>query len=1110
MQNKIIFCICTATIGYVFLCFSQKLMRHLLTIFIIGVFNFSFSQEWKNMADDININLYDVIAEAEAYFENIDITKKGSGWKAYQRWLYENEPKFYPSGVRNNVKSDFVAKEYKEFISKNNIQNKSNFDNGWEELGPYYIEEVTGHYAVGLGRIESFYVDLNNENRIFLGSRSGGFWKTLDGGQSWENTTDFLFASGVNTIAVSPENPQRVLINVRNSYNGTTHGIYESIDGGDTWEITNFNPDNLNWGGLGTNNRIYKIMYHPSIPDLAFVGTSEGLFRSNNNFQSFSFVPTGNNWEYNQDYDYIEFHPTDENIIYISSFNNDSQIYVSNDTGQSFVQSGSIPGNNSNIQLSVSAACENCVFVGSSDGVWKSDDLGQSFIQVGSPNLANYGAFAVSDTDSNYMLFGDIDTHMSNDGGQSWNQVTYWATGNENYNTTGQYVHADIRGSRSYNGVFWVNTDGLLAKSSDNGITWEIFEGQSIRENYCLGASQSNHYRTITGSQDNGTSIKHQNTWIEFYGADGMEGIIHPLNDNWMIGSLQFGGKRRTKDGGFNQDGVNPENFDGDWVTPLMYDPNNQMSIYTMTNILYRSDDFGSTWNTLGNSFFSGNIQNAAIAENNSSIIAISNYNRLKISSDGGLTFTEVSQSLPNQFITDIAFDPNDDDTIIVTYGTYGNNNQKVYLSNNQGNTWQNITHNLGNMPIRSVVIDHTDDSTIYLGAEIGVYKKTMSEDSWQLYNENLPNTTVMELEVVYGSNTLRGTTWGRGVWEYSLAGREDYPSIRKTSISNQPTDTQPKEGIDQFVTSTVEYDGDLNSVYVEWITESSSEIIQMSNSTDNVWVSDSAIPNFEAGTKVFFKVYAESSNGLLSETYKFMYEVRENVLCTPSMNCDYNDGFQLFQLQDIDNTSGCEGYGDFTSLSTNLEQGNEYELTLTTGYGDQYIKVWIDYNDDLDFTEDEVVINNYIMAPGVAGGVYTETISFIIPEDAVPGQHVMRAKANWAADVPVDACVETTYGETEDYSVVIVESSLGIIENTFPGDPIIYPNPTDGNVSIDLRENYNNVIIRLNDILGRKIIEQSYNQGRVFNLNLNEPQGIYFLTIVTENKRVLFRLVKN
>ena len=708
------------------------------------------------------------------------------------------------------------------------------------------------------------------------------------------------------------------------------------------------------------------------------------------------------------------------------------------------------------------------------------------------------------------MLFGDIDTHMSNDGGQTWNQVTYWATGNANYDTTGQYVHADIRGSRSYNGVFWVNTDGLLGKSVDNGITWEIFEGQSIRENYCLGVSQSNHFRTITGSQDNGTSIKNENNWIEFYGADGMEGIIHPLNDDWMIGSLQFGGKRRTKDGGYNQDGVNPDDFSGDWVTPLMYDPNNQMSIYTMTNILYRSDDFGSNWTTLANSFFGGNIQNAAIAENNSEILAISNYNRLKISNDGGLTFTEVSQSLPNQFINDIAFDPNNDDTIIVTYGTYSNNNQKVYITNDQGNSWENITYNLGNMPIRSVVIDHTENSTIYLGAEIGVYKKSMSATSWELYNENLPNTTMMELEVVYGSNTLRGTTWGRGVWEYSLVGRENYPSIRTTTISNQPTDTQPKEGLDQFVTSTIEFDGDLSSVYVEWSTQSDSDIIQMSNSENDEWISNSAIPNFEAGTKVFFKVFAESNEGLVSETYRFMYEVRANVLCTPSMNCDYNDGFQLFQLQDIDNSSGCEGYGDFTSLSTDLEQGMEYELTVTTGYGDQYIKVWIDYNDDLDFTEDEVVVNNHIIAPGVAGGVYTETINLIIPEDATLGQHILRAKANWAADVPIDPCVETTYGETEDYSVVIVESSLGLIENSFPENPIIFPNPTNGVVSIDLRKNFNNVTIQLNDILGRQLMNKSYNEGRVFSLNIIEAPGVYFLSIIAENKKVVFRLVKN
>ena len=90
-----------------------------------------------------------------------------------------------------------------------------------------------------------------------------------------------------------------------------------------------------------------------------------------------------------------------------------------------------------------------------------------------------------------------------------------------------------------------------------------VLHGKYLKDNQ-LGellfrCHQSNHYGTITGSQDNGTSIKNQNNWIEFYGADGMEGIIHPLNDDWMIGSLQFGGKRRTKDGGYSQDGVNPQ-----------------------------------------------------------------------------------------------------------------------------------------------------------------------------------------------------------------------------------------------------------------------------------------------------------------------------------------------------------------------------------------------------------------------------------------------------------------------------------------------------------------------------------------------------------------------
>ena len=90
------------------------------------------------MGDPI-YNIYEEVDVAEAYFENIDKNKKGSGWKKYQRWLFENEPKFYPSGDRMQVDPHYASKAYKNFLKTNPYAQKSIFDSEWEELGPYYI-----------------------------------------------------------------------------------------------------------------------------------------------------------------------------------------------------------------------------------------------------------------------------------------------------------------------------------------------------------------------------------------------------------------------------------------------------------------------------------------------------------------------------------------------------------------------------------------------------------------------------------------------------------------------------------------------------------------------------------------------------------------------------------------------------------------------------------------------------------------------------------------------------------------------------------------------------------------------------------------------------------
>ena len=53
-------------------------------------------------------------------------------------------------------------------------------------------------------------------------------------------------------------------------------------------------------------------------------------------------------------------------------------------------------------------------------------------------------------------------------------------------------------------------------------------------------------------------------------------------------------------------------------------------------------------------------------------------------------------------------------------------------------------------------------------------------------------------------------------------------------------------------------------------------------------------------------------------------------------------------------------------------------------------------------------MVNNYIIAPGEGPGSYTETIPFNLPADSPVGIHTLRAKANWNAPVPDDACEET------------------------------------------------------------------------------------------------------
>lgn len=1003
----------------------MKFLKTLLFLFTFLLFNSAVGQSnYKELMLDPFVNFYDVCAAADAYFETIDKDAKGSGWKGYQRWKYENESKYYPSGDRSTEDPFFVRKQYELFLAENLIfGDRTLFSGGWEEVGPATVDSVTGHYSAGLGRLETFYVNPADANLFYIGTRSGGFWRSTDGGETWSNgLTDFLFASGVNTLTVAPSDPDVVLINVQNAGNGNSHGIYRSVDAGDSWDESGFNPIALGLGGLGSNFKIYRVAYHPVVADLVFMCTNNGLYRSDDDLTTWTLETGGVITD-------IEFHPSDNDIIYIYDNQNPNRNKVlrSIDGGLTFTGSAEIPGNanNTSVQLDVSPQCDECVYFASGNGIWKSFDAGLTFNFVSNPAVGSQG-FAVGDLDSTKMIYGYVDCYTSEDGGYTFDQTAWWSlydgahgpgTLQDRHANSDHYIHADLREAECINGVFYVATDGYFARSLDDGLTWEhLNHSMSIRENYTLGVSQSNHYRTIVGSQDNGTSIKHKTTWLEYTGGDGMEGIIHPLNSDWMISSYQYGIRTKTFNGGLTRAGASPPVHSSGWVAPMAYDPNDHLTIYHFGENVHKTTNFTSTWAIMGSPGFSGQISEAAIAENNTNIIIVSRGQNIERSLDGGATYASIKGTLPNYNITDIAFDPRRDSTIIVTYNRFQNDGQKIYISHDLGNTWTNITANLNSMPLHGAVIDHSPERNIYVAAEIGVYVKTMDATDWILYNDDLPNCAVYELDIAYGSNTLRAATWGRGVWEYTLRDRSTYPAILTTTITDQPTFDLPKESVDQFVTSKIHYDGEISSAYLLWSIDAPTfeNSIDMENISDTTWVSETAIPDYPEGTKIYFKVFAVGDAGDTTETYKFMYAIRPFEYCggigSPGTGSDYID---FVELEEISNPSAQDYYGDFTDQVTTLYLDSTYTLqaNLNYAFGPDVMGAWIDYNHNAYFEEDEYIEMSGFDADHASFGTFT------VPSYATLTD-TTRLRVRNVYGGTMDPC-GTAAGEVEDYSIV-------------------------------------------------------------------------------------------
>ncbi len=719
------------------------------------------------------------ISERFENFENYRTANpytKGNGYKPYAR-----EIDFVTKRVANNsiFKPNALYVEW-EKQKYNNAKNSS--ASNWIAMGPINTPIILSNGKKrGNGRVNCIAFDPVDDNIIWVGSPAGGLWKSVDGGSNWTTNTDNLPVIDVSHIAINPNNNQIMYIVTGDAYATDTYsiGILKSINGGATWDTTGLSYT------INQTQTVNKVIINPNFTDSLYAVTNSNILVSSDAGITWQSIGPVGRWRD------IEFKPGNPSVVYAAKQSSGgSSIYRSNDGGANWnlIDNG-MSGGRYRPLICVTPANPNVVYAlfSASDysfhGLYKSSDAGDTWaMQSDSPNILGRDtdgsssggqawydlSLGVATNNENLVYVGGINLWRSDDGGLSWDIDASSGNGS-NYS----YMHVDQHALEfnPHTHVAYAGNDGGFYKYMASLNTWvDISDGLEISQFYNLGLSQSNPNRLVAGAQDNGTEMLTNTTWEAIMGGDGMECAIDLYDDDIIYAEYQYGGLRKSYNGGNDWDNIKPVSYDGGWNTPYEIHPINNNLIVAGYDEVYRSTTAGSVWDSISYNVSNGQtIRSIALAPSDEDYIYAASYSRIKVTKDAGQNWASIKPGLPNYNITDITVSTENADRAWVTFSDY-NNIHKVYETNDAGNSWTNISgNNLPGLPVNCIVYQGGANDDLYIGTDIGVYYKDNTMAEWVPFNNGLPNVIISELEIQYSAGTISAATYGRGIWTSPL-----------------------------------------------------------------------------------------------------------------------------------------------------------------------------------------------------------------------------------------------------------------------------------------------------------------------------------------------------
>lgn len=695
-----------------------------------------------------------------------------------------------------------MKKYYQEFL-KSVVDNKTKIKSSyrWISIGPHNIG----------GRTLDVKFNPQNPNTIFAASASGGLWISYTAGigvSAWERIETGYPVLGIKSIAIMPNDSNIIFIGTGEVYNygkaiggravRITRGSYgigilKSTDYGRTW------TKSLDWS-YNNERGVNDIEIDRNNPSRIWAATTEGVYTSTDG---------GNEWQLSLNIimaNDIDIHPDSSNIVYAACGNfgsNGHGIYRSTNYGQSWTKlTSGLPqtfGGKAVIDISKSNPSIIYASIGngytSGAGTWlcRSTNGGLNWQIINTTDYATYqGWFShwvgIHPQNPNFILCGGIDIWKSTNGGTTLTKKTDWAAWYFGETPIGgpegppHYVHADQHSVTFHPqnpNIIYFGTDGGVFRSTDGGETFEGLNGgyQTTQFYYGFSSSFTNPNLAIGGMQDNATAIyTGKLNWRRVIGGDGCQTGINQNDNNILYGTYQNLFLLKSTDGGNRFISITPTGRSNPaFVAPVIVCLSNPDVIYAGSSYLHKSTDAGQSWVTMnsGNLIDGNPIMAIGVSPTSTDTLYLATApvnSRAKIfrSTNGGVTFTNITGNLPDRYIEDIAVDPTNSKIVYIVLSGFGTSH--LFKSADGGNSWIDIGSTLPDVPSSAIVINPLNTQQLFFGNDLGVYFSSNGGNSWTNISNGLPyGCIVIDLNFIPNGQLIRAITHGNGVYQIRL-----------------------------------------------------------------------------------------------------------------------------------------------------------------------------------------------------------------------------------------------------------------------------------------------------------------------------------------------------